>query len=441
MSSASGISFSGLGSGIDTATIVSQLMSLERQPITNIQRDKTKVQSRQGVVQEINTLLKTLRDKALALKDGASFAIKTASSTDATVATALADATAAKGAYNLTVTALSKAHTQASVASPVISADTLHLTVGTTTANVALTGTETLQQVADKINGAADTPVAASVVNNKLVLISKTTGAAGAMTVTSDGGLAGALGLGTTQPGQDAGVTVNGLPVTASGNTVAGAIAGVTLTLTKEGTTTVNVGLDGAKIEGKVKEFVDAYNSLIDNLSRATKYDIATKTKGTLQGDQTMQSLMGQLRGIASSAVTGLPSAYDSLAQIGVTTATDRSGKLVINSTTLQNALSADASAVANVFGKDDGVAGSGPGDGIAFQLHALSDTISKDVLATRLTGFTDQLSRMDKKIADLEVVMGLKEKRLRSQFTAMETAISNFRSQGADLAARLGTA
>jgi flagellar hook-associated protein 2 len=437
----SGISFSGLGSGVDTNTIIAQLMSLERQPIRNIESDKAKVQSRQSVVQELNNLLKTLRDKAQVLKDAGAFSAKTASTTDATVASAIADSTAASGSYNVTVTALSKAHTMASAASPTMSDDTLHITVGSTTINVSALATDTLQGLADKINQATSTPVSASVVNSKLVLISKTTGAAGGMTVTSDAGLATALGMTTTQAAQDAAATVNGLSVTSSGNSISGAIAGVTLSLANAGSTVVNVGLDGKAIEGKVKEFVDAYNALIDNIQKATKYDIATKTKGTLQGDQTMTSFLGQLRGIAGAAVTSLSGAYDSLAQIGITTATDRSGKLVLNSATFQTALAASSAAVADVFGKDDGSGVADAGDGIAFQLYSLADSFSTDVMGGRLKGFTDQLGRMDKKIADLEVVMDLKEKNLRQKFAAMEKAVSTLRAQGSDLAARLGVA
>lgn len=436
--SSSGISFSGLGSGIDTNAIVTQLMSLERQPIRNIERDKTSLKTKQSVVQELNTLLKTLRDKAQALKDSGAFGVKTAASTDASVASATATSLAATGAYNVTVTALSKAHTMASAAAPVMSDDTLHITVGATTVNVAALATDTLQGLADKINQAANTPVAASVINNKLVLISKTTGAAGGMTVTSDAALAGSLGLAQTQAAQDAAATVNGLAVTGSGNSISGAIAGVTLNLTKEGTTTVNVGLDGTAIEGKVKEFVDAYNGLINNIQIATKYDIASKSKGALQGDQSLSSFLGQLRGIAGSAVTSL-TGTDSLAQIGITTDPDRSGKLVLNSAAFQTALTASATAVADVFGKDNGSGTSDAGDGIAFQLHALADSFSSSVLSSRLTGFTDRLGRMDKKIADLEIVMDLREKNLRQKFAAMEKAVSSMRAQGSNLAAQLG--
>jgi flagellar hook-associated protein 2 len=435
----SGISFSGLGSGVDTNSIVTQLMQLERIPIAKIEKDKTALKTKQSVMQELNTLLKTLRDKANALKDPTAFQGKNATSTDATVASATTTSLAAAGSYNVTVTALSKAHTMASaLPSPVMSNDTLHITVGATTVDVAALATDSLQGLADKINNAANTPVAASVINDKLVLISKTTGAAGGMTVTSDAALAGSLGLAQTQPAQDSSATVNGLLVTGSGNTISGAIAGVTLSLTKEGTTTVNVGIDGATIEGKVKEFVDAYNALIGNISTATKYDVASKSKGALQGDQSMSTLLGQLRGIASSAVTSL-TGTDSLAQIGITTNPDRSGKLVLNSGAFQTALKANPTAVSDVFGKSNALAGSDAGDGIAFQLHALADSFSNEVMTGRLTGFTDRLGRMDKKIADLEVLMDLREKNMRAKFTAMERAVSSLKSQGTDLAARLG--
>jgi flagellar hook-associated protein 2 len=436
----SGISFSGLGSGVDTNSIVTQLMQLERAPISKIQRDKTAIQTKQSVIQELNTLLKTLRDKASALKDATNFNVKTATTSDPLVASATTTNLAATGSYNVSVTALSKAHTMASaLPNPVMSDDTLHITVGATTVDVAALATDSLQGLADKINSATNTPVAASVINDKLVLISKTTGAAGGMTVTSDAALAGALGLAETQPAQDSQATVNGLVVTGSGNTISGAIAGVTLNLSKLGDTTVNVGLDGASVEGKVKEFVEAYNALINNIAIATKYDVASKGKGALQGDQSLSSFLGQLRGIASSAVTSL-TGTDSLAQIGITTNPDRSGKLVLNSGVFQTALKANPSAVADVFGKDDGVSGSGSGDGIAYQFHALADSFSSDVMAGRLKGFTDRLGRMDKKIADLEVLMDLREKTMRAKFAAMEKAVSSMKSQGADLAARLGT-
>ena len=436
----SGISFSGLSSGVDTNSIVSQLMLLERQPITKIQSDKTKVTAKQSVNQEINGLLKTLRDKAKALMDSSAFASRTASSTNAPVATATADSTAAPGSYNLVVTALAKAHTLASAASPTISADTLHVTVGTKTVDVAVANTDTLQGIADKLNAATDTPVSASVVNGKLVLISQTQGAAGGITVSSDAALAGALGMGQTQAAQDAAVTINGLAVTASGNVITNAVNGVQMTLTQEGSTTLNVGTDGKAIQGKVQEFIDAYNALNDNVARATKYDIATKTAGTLQGDQGLQSILSQVRTAATAQVGALAGGkYDQLAQIGISTAADRSGRLVLDSAKFQKALLENPNAVRDVFAKDDANGTADNNDGVATRLASLADTFSTGFLEPRLKGFTDTLGRMDKKIADLEVVMTMKETRLKQQFASMESAISKLKSQGSNMAAQLG--
>jgi flagellar capping protein FliD len=80
-----------------------------------------------------------------------------------------------------------------------------------------------------------------------------------------------------------------------------------------------------------------------------------------------------------------------------------------------------------------------GATDGIARRLQSFTSTFSTDILSARLTGFTSSLSRLDDKIENLEVLMDLKERRLRAQFTAMERAVALFQSQGQDLAARLG--
>ncbi len=233
---------------------------------------------------------------------------------------------------------------------------------------MAVEAGDTLQTFADRINGTEDVGVSASVINDKLVMISRESGSAGAITL---GGTAAAgLGLAQTQPAQDAAATINGLAVTSSGNTIAGAINGVSLSLFKEGATTVTVGADHAASLTQAQNFVDAYNAVMKNVKLATSYDAATKNAGTLQGDQTMSGLASQLRNIAGSAVTGLGGgAYDSLPQIGITSSRD--GTLTLDKTAFAAALTADPDAVADVFGKDDGVTESGPADGIARQIQA----------------------------------------------------------------------
>ncbi len=436
-STGSGISFSGLGSGIDTASIVSALMRLERRPIERIESDKTELKQKQGVIQEINGLLGKLRDASAAMYAPGALQAKKASSADATVASASVGAQAAAGTYNVSVTALAQAHTTASGAAPPLTAgQALDITVGAATASVAIEAGDTLQTFADRINSTAGVGASASVINDKLVLISKQSGSAG--TVGVGGSAAAGFGFATTQAGQDAAATVNGLAVTSSGNTIEGAINGVSLSLGKVGATTITVGADAEASTATAQSFVDAYNALLSNINRATAYDAATKTAGTLQGDQTISSLGSQLRGISGSAVAGLGGAHDSLAQIGITTARD--GTMTLDANAFTAALAADPDGVAQVFGRDDGDAAIGATDGIARRIQDFARTFSSDILSSRLQGYTTSLGRMDDKISGLETLMELKETRLRAQFAAMEKAIAQFQSQGADVAARLAS-
>ena len=92
------------------------------------------------------------------------------------------------------------------------------------------------------------------------------------------------------------------------------------------------------------------------------------------------------------------------------------------------------------VFGREDGVAGIGAGDGIARQINALATSLSEEVFSSRLTGYGSSLKRLDERIAGLEQLMVMKEKTLKAQWQAMERAVTALQGQGAQLLARLGS-
>ena len=62
----------------------------------------------------------------------------------------------------------------------------------------------------------------------------------------------------------------------------------------------------------------------------------------------------------------------------------------------------------------------------------------STDIISARLTGYTNSAKRMDDRIASLETIMDLKEQTLKAQFAAMEKAVTQFQSQGANLSSQL---
>ncbi len=266
------ISFSGVGTGIDSASIIASLMKIERQPIAHLENQKTGITAKQGVIQELNGLLGKLRDAAAAMYSPTALRGTGGTSADATVATATTGSAAPAGTYNVVVTALAQSHTTASSTAPaLVAGQTLDITVGGTTTGIAVEDGDTLASFAARINADDGAGVSASVVNDRLVLISRATGAGGAISLGGDA--AAGFGFTTTQAAQDASATINGLVVTSSGNTITGAINDTTLTLGKVGSTTVTVGLDAEAAAGQAQAFVDAYNSLMANIRSATKFD------------------------------------------------------------------------------------------------------------------------------------------------------------------------
>src|SRR3954464_12886969 len=69
-----GLSLGGLASGLDTTTIISQLMAIDRAPETRMQLQQSVLQARQTALTDIGTRVRNLPDKATALGDRATWA-------------------------------------------------------------------------------------------------------------------------------------------------------------------------------------------------------------------------------------------------------------------------------------------------------------------------------------------------------------------------------
>ncbi|MDI9639979.1 flagellar filament capping protein FliD [Kamptonema cortianum] len=161
----SGIRFSGLGSGIDVDSIVSQLINLERAPITRLRSQQAKLFSRQTIYSQYRGKLLSLNSAASALSFSSAYSAVTASSNKTDIATATASEGAAAGTYSVTVSQLAKAHKVTSTAQ------------ASTTNELGLTGvfmingkaitveaTDNLTAIATKINSDAS-GLTATVIN------------------------------------------------------------------------------------------------------------------------------------------------------------------------------------------------------------------------------------------------------------------------------------
>lgn len=98
------ITISGMASGLDTQNIINQLMQLERIPLTKIQGRQQVVKWRKEMLNEYKTKLLDLQSKASALTLSSAFTAKKVSSSDESIVTATATASAANGTYNINAT-------------------------------------------------------------------------------------------------------------------------------------------------------------------------------------------------------------------------------------------------------------------------------------------------------------------------------------------------
>lgn len=428
------LNLSGLASGLDTETIITQLMSVERQPRTRMAQQDTFAQVRQTQLRDIQARLDAVRDAAAALRSTATWTnVQTVGSSDAARIGVRALGTAAPGAHQLEIgrVAISAQHAFDYTAS----ASAQSIEVGSFT--LAVDPDSTVATVAAAINARADAPVSAVVAGGKLVLTSRASGAANDFTVGASPLLAEDVAHG--RAGVDAAYTLDGVAKTSASNVITDAILGAEVTLKTTTSAPVSVtvgdpGLDADGVKAKVAAFVTAYNGAVDLIrGKIAEKPVANATttldanKGLFYGDSmlgglltSMRSQIGDLSDFGIS--TGAPSGTAKFSDDAI------AGHLTVDSTKLTAALAADAGAVRTrlqAFGtRMADAAAPATGSPIATRLT------SEDATRKRLA---DSMARMDVRLAD-------KEKGLRAKFSAMESALAAAQSAQAQMTAQLSS-
>jgi flagellar hook-associated protein 2 len=443
------IGMSGLASGMDTSSLVEQLMSLERRPLVVKERQEQLSQARETTLKDVASRLRNLSSASADLRSVTTWAPKQAvESSDATKVGARWTAGAGAGGYEINVTQLARAAQKTFDYQPgaasVLTVNGRPYTIGA--------GADTAT-VVDEINNDSQSTVFASKVGNQIVLSSKTTGEDETITASSTAPPGEwAEDVARERLGRDAEYTVDGGPVRSSPtNVVANELAGVELTLKTTGTATISVGgpaMDQDAIKEKARKFVEQYNSTIDFIrTKVTEQKVkdpetaADRQKGMLKGDPLLSSLLGRLRSTMSEAV-GSDLSMDQLAEIGITTGTSvtagtvsadaLAGKLSLDETKLGNALNTNAATVKKLL------AGDGAGlNGLAQRVEGLvkPNTDTGGAIDERLKSLDGEQSRIRKSMDEIDRRLAEKEKRLKAQFAAMEQALAASQSQQSWLA------
>lgn len=445
-----GITVSGVGSGIDIESLVTQLVAAEGQPASvRLAQREASFQADLSAIGTLSSALSNLQGVVQGLKEPSEFLARSALSSDNERFTATAESTAAPGVYDIEITQLAQSARVRSndftSEADIIGTGTLDISLGTDTFSLTIdSSNQTLEGIRDAINSAENNPgVTASIINvdsgTQLVLSSDTIGAANTISIsaTDDDAIDGfdltrlaTANLTTLQAAQDAIIFVDQQQVTRDSNTFSDVITGVSFSLIKAEvgeTATLTVGLDKGAITQSVNNFVDAYNSVAQVISQLSSFDAESGSRGQLQGDSGLRAIENDLRRLISDPIDGLD--IGTLAELGITTTS--TGQLEIDSTELDEAINNDFTAVSKLFTNEDG---------LSSRLDALLDRYvdSDGILNSRTEGLQSRIEAIVDDRASLEARLVTIEARYRSQFTALDSLVSQLQSVGSFLTQQL---
>jgi len=460
------LSISGLASGLDTSSIIAQMMALERKPRALLDTKQTLIETRQQLLRDFQTKLRAVQTAAADLRSVALWAQTQAveSSDDKKVSVASTSG-AGVGGYQIEVQQLANASQRTfSFTSPAADG-TITIDGHATTVRAGMTA----QEFATAFNTDKDATVyAAAIDDNTIVFSTRRTGEqATFIEVDPNGSLV--EDPSKARAGRDALYTIDGVAKRSSENVVRDAIAGVTVTLrgitTSTGPVTISIGAPGADkdaIQRKLQAFVDAYNTAVDAIrgklteksvpDRRTQQDIkngvpdsrtsAELKAGVLFGDRQLTSLLDTMRQSIYMPLDGLPAGMDSLADIGIstgaasaTTSADAlAGKLTLDVERLTKALTEDPNGVRNLLQGVDNAGGWARG----FE-RTLDDIVkSEGILSSRINGADDELRALKSQMEQMDKRLELRERSLTAMFTALEVAMSKSQQQSEWLSGQL---
>lgn len=422
--------FSGKANGIDVQSVVSQLMAIQRQPETEMQQQQSDISQQISLLSGISSDLQTLYSAANSLRDiTGDLSAKTATSSRSDIVTATADTSATIGNHTVTVTNLA---TVSSSYSDVVPSTTqlggaeIDVAYGdpnnpsSTDKIVIPAGDNTLQQVADYINS-AKYGVTANVVTDaqgsRLVLVSKTSGAAGNLTVTSP-----ALNFTQGTEGVDAQLKVDGVPIDSSTNTVTTALPGVTLYLASGAPNTpvtIAVAADTSQATQAINSFVSAYNTVISDIDSQFAVD-ANAQEGPLAGNSGLRSLQNQLLSAISYSVSGTGQ-YVNLQSLGLEM--QDNGTLQVNSKVFNDALSNHYQDFQNFF---QSLTPQGFGQFFGNQMMQMTD-VTQGPVALAVTGLQNTNQSLTNDINNFEVRMISLQQQLIEQYSALNATLEQY--------------
>lgn len=519
------IRMTGLVSGLDTESIVKELMSAQRMKLTKIENKKTELEWKRDKWKELNTKVYSFYTGSLAkMKMEGTYNVNKASSSNEAKVTATASVSAPEGTHTISVSKVASAEyitsdkinkdpnnnnklydytydyttklygTANSATSLGMNENDIKITVGSN--NPVIFDVTQKSTIADFVNALQSAGLNASFdrTQQRFFISAKESGAASAFSIESaspsnavdfsklglDEIKADATGKVSvpnsnpnvkvsTKDASDAKIIYNNAEITSSSNNIA--VNGLTINVKDVTTEDVNITVsrDTQTIYDSIKSMLKSYNEVLKELN--TDYD-AEVAKGyepltddqkqsmsdtqvekwenkikdsLLRRDDTVNSIISGMREIADQSITVNGKKY-ALSSFGITsTIYTEEGQLHIdgdkddtlssaNDDKLMKAITENPEAVTEVFTT------------VAKKLYTkMSDQMKSTTLKSALTFYNDkemkkQITDYEDQMDDMEDKLDDLEDRYYKQFSAMETAMANMKSQQSSISSLLGT-
>lgn len=429
------ISMPGLGSGMDVGGIVDALVNAESIQKIQFQNRLTLTNAASTSISDLSSLmakLKTASDALATPEKAQGFSV---TSSDTAISASVTTATSA-GRYTVNVTNLAQEYraysdTFGALTTTMGGANTGDMVIkigadeaSATAKTIAIAETDSLNDVVSKINN-ADAGVTASTLFDgtayRLQLRSKSSGDANKIYVSGT-----TLGIGDAenykQQARNANILIDGMTITSATNTLTGAIPGVTLSLSKETTSAIDISVsaDSGALKTKIQSFIDAYNSVMNKVHSVAGYGKTAASVELLAGNSTLRSLNSRMSGTLRTVIDSGNVAYSTLNSIGISSASN--GTLSLDSTKLDKAVTASPDAVARLF------AGTSSTDGVMDLMGSMVKTFTDGktgLLTNQLGTFKSKVTQLNSRLDRETDRLATYRTRLERQFTNMDASVS----------------
>ena len=443
----------GAGSGVDIKALAQGLTDAEKVPKQNaiqskIDKSEAKISGYSAMMAGLD-IFKQAVDGIDSTTDFASTAVRNSNTAAFTASTT---SLASPASHSIEVHALARAQRSNSVGgfenvtSPLNSSQAFTITI---------TNTATGE----------DTPISIDVANTNLSAVASAislsnagvtaqvldTGVAGAnrykLVLTGQAGSTNAFSVTTTMADQneltfttpvgqtatDASLTVNGVSITRTSNTINDVVPGLTLDLqaTTSSAASVAITRDGSALKGRMQELVQAYNDLVSDFKILTgpkSDDEEDVFSGSLRGDSAPRAVLAQIRDVLFGTSEIETSTVKTFRDLGVSV--NKDGVVALDEATLDAAIANNFTDVVSALAgrastvDANGVTASTRGLGVKLAAKVRDLMGPSGVILSQSSSAESQVRRYKEQLETLEERMEKILARYTKQFAAMESIV-----------------